>query len=103
MADRKKRLTAKMKFDVYLKTRDKDAPVGEILREYGLHLSDLKQIEEAVEEGAISGLKKRTRNNKDLEQVTQEDFKALQRELERKEKALAELSVEYLILKKNDE
>jgi len=30
----------------------------QILREYGLHLSDFKKIEEAVEEGAIAALKR---------------------------------------------
>jgi hypothetical protein len=37
MADKRKRLTAKTKFDIYLKTRPKNAPVGELLRKYGLH------------------------------------------------------------------
>jgi len=102
MPDKKKRLTAKTKFDIYLKTRPKDAPIGEILREYGLHLSDLKQIEEAVEAGAIAGLKTKSSSKSDLKEITPEDYKILQKELERKEKALAELTVEYLILKKND-
>jgi hypothetical protein len=75
--------------------------VGEILRKYGLHLADLKQIEEAVENGAISALKTRSPKS-ELKEVTTEDYIALQKELERKEKALAELSVEYTILKKND-
>lgn len=102
MAKRKKRVTAQMKFEVYLKTRGDDAPVGELLREYGLHLSDLKEIEDAVEQGAIASLKTKSKNRKDLEEVTLQDYRALQEELQRKEKALVELSVEYMVLKKND-
>lgn len=101
MPNKKPRLTAKVKFDIYLQTRAKDAPVGEILRKYGLHLADLKQIEETVENGAISALKARSPKS-ERKEVTTEDYIALQKELERKEKALAELSVEYTILKKND-
>lgn len=98
----KKRLTAKIKFDIYLKTRSKDAPVGEILREYGLHLSDLKQIEDAVEAGAIASLKTKSKSSCDLQEITKDDYMALQRELVSKEKALADLAAEYMILKKND-
>jgi hypothetical protein len=83
-------------------TRAKDAPVGEILREYGLHLTDLKKIEETVERGAIANLKTGTKHSKDLKEVSVQDYLALQQELERKDKALADLSVQYMILKKND-
>jgi hypothetical protein len=41
-------LTAKKKFEIYPATRGKDAPVGEILWKHGLHLSDLRVIEESV-------------------------------------------------------
>lgn len=63
---KQRRLTAKTKFEIHLITRDENAPIGEILREYGLHLSDLKEI----------------------------------KELARKERALTEMSVGYLLLKK---
>lgn len=38
------RLTAQRKLELYLATRAPDAPVGEILREYGVHLDDLREI-----------------------------------------------------------
>jgi hypothetical protein len=40
------RMTVQRKLDVYRKTRDANAPVGEThsVREYGLHLDDLRQI-----------------------------------------------------------
>ncbi|MCK4258371.1 MAG: hypothetical protein KAX49_05300 [Halanaerobiales bacterium] len=43
MTAKRKRLTAKTKFNIFLNTRAKDAPVGKFLREYGLHLADLKK------------------------------------------------------------
>lgn len=36
------RLTAERKFRIFLETRKEDAPVGEILRKYGLTLADLE-------------------------------------------------------------
>ena len=96
------RLTAKKKFEIYLATRGENASVGEILRENGLHLSDLRLIEEAVEFGAIQSLKRRNRKIQDPD-VTAEEYKALLRQLDKKEKALADLAVEFLILKKNDQ
>lgn len=100
--NRKKRLTAKTKFEIYLKTRDENAPIGEILREYGIHLSDLKDIEDLVEAGAIDRLKTNQPKTKEIQDVTQAEYEELKKELLRKEKALAEMSVEYLLLKKKD-
>lgn len=101
MADRNIRLTARRKFEVYLATRDKEAPIGEILRQYGMHLSDLREIERIVESAAIEALK--TRNKGKLgETVSAAQYQAVMAELQRKEKALAELTVEYTLLKKND-
>jgi hypothetical protein len=103
MAEKKqRRLTAKTKFEIYLRTRDENAPVGEILREYGLHLSDLKEIEELVEAGAISRLKTKQSKIKSDNEVSSEDVEELRKELARKEKALTEMSDEYLLLKKKD-
>src|SRR3990170_1267928 len=93
--ERPKRLTAQRKFQVYLETRDPNAPVGEILRRYGLHLADLRQIEQAVEEGAISALKIRGARHGGLREVPPQEHEQLIRELRAKEKALADLTVEY--------
>lgn len=96
------RLTAKRKFEIYLATRGEDAPVGEILRQHGLHLSDLRVIEETVKFGAIESLKSRSKKTKDTEPVSAKDYNALLLQLEQKEKALADLAVEFTILKKKD-
>lgn len=101
--NKRPRLTAKKKFEIYLATRGENAPVGEILRQNGLHLSDLRVIEETVENSAIEGLKRRSGKVNKNEPVSGENFNAILRQLEQKEKALADLAVEFLILKKNDQ
>jgi hypothetical protein len=101
VADRNKRLTAKRKFEVYLATREKDAPIGEILRKYGMHLSELKEIEHIVESTAIEALKVRNKHRLN-DTVSSSEYHAVLTELQRKEKALAEMTVEYTLLKKND-
>ena len=70
MAEKKqRRLTAKTKFEIYLRTRG----------EYGLHLSDLKEIEDLVEAGAISRLKTKQSKTKDQDEVTPEEYVELQK------------------------
>ena len=46
---KRRRLTAQRKFQVYLDTRGPDAPVGEVLRKNRLTLEDLRDIEGAGE------------------------------------------------------
>ena len=89
MAERRKRLTAQRKFEIYLETRAKDAPVGEILRRYGLHLPDLKEIEQTVEHSATEALKLRNKGAKASATVPAEVYNALLNELQVKEKASA--------------
>ncbi|MGH7364248.1 MAG: hypothetical protein ACREKA_10925 [Candidatus Methylomirabilales bacterium] len=96
------RLTAERKFRIFLETRGKEAAVGEILRRHGLTLEDLRAIEEAVESAAIAGLKVRAGHRKHPTPQTPEEYERVCRELREKERALAELSVEYTLLKKNE-
>jgi hypothetical protein len=100
--DRPKRLTAQMKFKIYLETRAKDAPIGEILRRYGLHLKDLRDIEEKVEGAAIAGLKVHYGRKKNRHDVTPEEYEELAEELRQKDKALADLAAEYQLFKKKE-
>lgn len=99
---KRKRMTAKKKFEIYLRTRGDEAAVGEILREYGLHLSDLREIEETVESWAIHGLKQK-KTPKASDGVSKDDLKALRAELDTKDKTIADLTVEYIALKKKDD
>ena len=103
MEEKRKRLTARRKFELYLETRQKDANVGEILRRYGVHLNDLRQIEVAVERAATEAL---TGSRRDAHRALNAERPAavaeLQQELARKEQALAELMVEHALLKKSE-
>ncbi len=96
------RLTAERKFRIFLETRGTEAPVGEILRRHGLTLEDLRAIEAAVESAAIAGLKVRAGHRAFKAPVPPEEHERVCQELREKERALAELSVEYTLLKKNE-
>ena len=97
---RPKRLTAKRKFELYLETRNPEAPIGGIPRRSGVHLADLRRIEEAVERGAVSALKVSSGRQARKRHVTPEEYERLAMELREKEKALADLTVEYQPFKK---
>jgi transposase-like protein len=98
--EKKKRryLSPEKKFQIFLESQRGDSPVGEILRREGIFSTDLTRIRQKVKDGALEhlaarpGVKKKT--------VSQEEYDALKRELEEKERALADLSVELVALRK---
>lgn len=94
------RLTARRKFQIFVETRGKEAPVGEILRRWNLTLEQLREIERVVQEGATQALRVRSGRRARPKEVTPEAFGQMQRELLVKEKALAELAVELMLVKK---
>jgi transposase-like protein len=97
---RKKRriLSAEKKFQIFLESQSGNNPVGELLRREGIYSTDLARIRQKVREGALERLADRPGARKKT--VSQEDYDALKRELEEKERALADLSVELAILRK---
>lgn len=96
--NRKKR-TAQEKWQVFLETSVRNAPLGEILRRYGLYSSELTRIRRQVEAGALKELGE-NHNCKKTQTVSYKDYAKLQAELNAKEKALAQMGEEYLLLKK---
>ena len=95
----KKKLSVEEKWRIYQETTVNDAPIGEILRKYGMYPAELTKIRQQVEEGA----KKELGRNKYLKQKTDVsyiDHEKLKNELAGKEKALAEMGQEYLLIKK---
>jgi len=96
------RLTAARKFELYLATRSTDAPLGEILRQYGVHLDDLRVIERTVESSALAGLKAQSRHGRQSTDLSPARVQQLEQELAEKTHALAELSVSYTLLEKKD-
>ena len=96
---RKKRsLSPEKKYQMFLEAQSKDAPVGEILRREGLYSIDLTRIRCKVKEGALEWLSMRPGAQRKT--VSRNQYDALKRELEEKERALAEQAVELAILRK---
>lgn len=98
--EKKKRriLSPEKKFQIFLESQSGESPVGEILRREGIYSTDLVRIRQKVKEGALERLADRPgRRGKT---VSRDDYEALKRELEQKERALADLAVEVGILRK---
>ncbi|MDE8344262.1 MAG: hypothetical protein POG24_10650 [Acidocella sp.] len=91
-------LSAEKKFQIYLEAQVGDKPVGELLRREGLFSTDLARIRQQVKEGALQRLG--AKPGRKESQVSREVHEALKRELQDKERALADLSVELAILRK---
>jgi transposase-like protein len=96
----KRRLTAQEKWQIYQECEQPGAPIGEILRKHRLYSSDLQTIRQAVRQGALEGLERSRPGRRKQESVAREHYDELRRELQEKEKALAELSVLFTSLKK---
>ena len=91
-------LSAEKKFQIYLEAQDGGKPVGELLRREGLFSTDLARIRQQVKEGALQRLS--AKPGRPLSQVSTEAYEAIKLELQNKERALADLSVELAILRK---
>jgi transposase-like protein len=96
---RKRRyLSPEKKYQIFLESQRGESPVGEILRREGIYSTDLTRIRNKVKEGALERLADRAGAKKKT--VSQDDYDALKHELEEKERALADLSVELAVLRK---
>jgi transposase-like protein len=98
--EKKKRrfLSPEKKFQIYLEAQSGKTPVAEILRREGLYSTDLARIRRQVQEGALERL--RARPGTARKGVPPENYEAIKKELEEKERALAEQAVELAILRK---
>ena len=91
-------LSPEKKFQIFLESQSGNTPVVEILRREGIYSTDLTRIRQKVREGALERLAERPGTKKKT--VSQVGYDALKRELEEKEHALADLSVELAVLRK---
>ncbi len=91
-------LAPEKKLQIFLEAQKGDKPVSEILRREGLYSSDLVRIRQQVTEGALDRLA--AKPGRKRPPVAAEEYDALKRELEAKERALADLSVELTVLRK---
>jgi transposase-like protein len=91
-------LSAEKKFQIYLEAQATDKPIGELLRREGLYSTDLARIRQQVREGAIQRLG--AKPGKKAGNVDTSAYDALKRELQDKERAMADQAVELAILRK---
>jgi hypothetical protein len=96
------RLTAQRKLELYQATRAPEAPIGELLRQAGVHLDDLREIERTIESAAVAALNVKGRHGRRPPDVSPERLRQLEQELQEKTTALAELSVAYTLLDKKE-
>ena len=95
----KKKLSPEEKWRIYQEAAVPGAQVGEIIRKYGMYPAELAKIRQLVEKAAKEELGRNKYRKKPLK-VDYGEYEKIKVELAAKEKALAEMSQEYLILKK---
>lgn len=95
---RRKKLSPEEKWQIFLETSASGAPIGEILRRHGLYASELTKIRQQAEAGALRELGRNRHIKKAA--VAYEEHARVKEELAAKEKALAQMGEEYLLLKK---
>jgi len=95
---KRKILSPEKKYQIFLEAHSGNIPVGEILRREGIYSTDLARIREKVKEGALERLAERSGGRRKM--VPWEDYEAVKRELEEKERAMADMAVELAILRK---
>ena len=91
-------LSAEKKYLLFLEAERGGQTLGELLRREGLYSSDLARIRDQVKEGALERL--RARPGPKPQTVGWEEYTALKQELEAKERAMADMSVELAVLLK---
>lgn len=91
-------LSPEKKFQIFLESQTGKTPVGEILRREGIYSTDLARIRKQIKEAALDRLSARPGSKR--KSVPREDYEDLKRELEDKERALADQAVELAILRK---
>jgi 23S rRNA maturation-related 3'-5' exoribonuclease YhaM len=100
-APRKRRnLSGEKKYQVLEEIKRNPGKKAEILRREGLYQNDIKRYEEITRDAGIKALGQMRPGKKRQLEVPIEQYEAMRREHEAKEKALAELTVEFLALKK---
>jgi len=99
-SERKKRraLSPEKKYQVFLEAQRSQTPVGDLLRREGLYSTDLARIQKKVKEGALERLSDRPGKRKKT--VSDSEYARLKKELEEKERVMAEMAVELAILRK---
>lgn len=99
--DRKKRkLSAEKKYQILEEIKVNPKKKAEILRREGLYRSDIIRFETTARTGAIKALEQQGQGKKKVIEVSIQEYERIKCELEAKDKTLADLAVDYMILKK---
>lgn len=93
-----KKLSAEKKYQIFLEAQRQDKTAAEILRREGLYSTDLARIRQQVKEGALERLN--AKPGRKQPNVSDQDYKNIKSELEEKERVMAEMSVELMVLRK---
>jgi hypothetical protein len=100
-APRKRRhLSGEKKYQVLQEVKTNPGKKTEILRREGLFSNEIQRYDEVVREAGIKALGQMRPGKQRPKEVPSEQYEALKREFETQEKALAALTVEYVVLKK---
>ena len=91
-------LSPEKKYQIFLEAQSGNSPVGEILRREGIYSTDLARIRQKVKEGALERLADRPGAKQKM--VPLHDYEVLKRELQDKERAMADMAVQLAILQK---
>lgn len=95
---KRRKLTDAEKYEIFLEASRGDVKVGEVLRKWDLHSTDLQRIRATVRQGALKEFQGR-RSRKPMVPAAQ--VAHLRSEKARLEQALIEQSVELMLLKKS--
>ena len=96
--DKRRFLSPEKKYQIFLEAQRGEAPIGDLLRREGLYSTDLARIQHKVKEGALQHLAQRPGRSKKT--VSEEAYDQLKQELQEKERVMAEMAVELVILRK---
>ncbi len=97
---KRKHLSGEKKYQVLLEIKANPSKRAEILRREGLYQNDFKRYEDIAREASVKALGQMRPGKKRAQEVPAEQFELLQREYGIQEKALAGLTVEFMVLKK---
>jgi hypothetical protein len=97
---KRRHLSGEKKYQVLQEVRANPGKKAEILRREGLFQTDLKRYEDIVREAGIKALGQMRPGKKRMLEVSAETHELLKQEYEKQEKALAGLTVEFMVLKK---
>jgi hypothetical protein len=97
---KRKNLSGEKKYQLLLEVRTNPDKKGEILRREGLYQNDLSRYDDVAKEASIKALGQMRSGRKRLLEVPAAQYESLQNEFSVQEKALAALTVEFMVLKK---